>query len=96
MAGRTVWVHRIPVNALTASFTSTLLLPAGSRLVHVREQRNDVALWFEVPDPEARKEQRGFQLFGTGTGPIRDGLEYVGTCQFADGSLVLHVYEVVT
>lgn len=96
MTGRTIWVHRIPVNALSVSFTTVVRMPSGSRLVHLREQRGSIALWFEVPDPAAEKQARNFQIFGTGTGPIRDGLGYVGTCIFADGELVLHVYEVVS
>lgn len=91
-----MWVHRIPVNVLSVSFTSVVRMPRGSRLIHCREQGNSIALWFEVPDPDAEKQARKLQIFGTGTGPIRDGLIYAGTCIFADGELVLHVYEVVS
>jgi hypothetical protein len=90
---RDVWKFPLSVDVLSASFTNVLHIPAGAKLLHVREQGMDVALWFEV-DTMAHQEERKFQLFGTGTGPIRDGLEYVGTGIFAEGSLVLHVYEV--
>lgn len=91
---RQVWKFALPVNELTASFTSILRIPVGARLVHVAAQRATAAMWFEV-DPDAEKEPRSFQLFGTGHGPIREGLNYIGTCIFADGDLVLHIYEVV-
>ena len=90
---RTVWVYRIPVNVLTASTTTVHHIPAGARLLHCAEQHGQVALWFEVPDPEAPKVEHGYQLFGTGTGPIGDHLVYVGTVLLAGGDLVLHVYE---
>jgi len=91
---RQVWKFALPVNELTASFTSVLRIPVGARLLHVAAQRNDACMWFEV-DTEAGTEPRSFQIFGTGTGPIRDGLNFIGTCIFADGALVLHIYEVI-
>lgn len=91
---RDVWKFPLPVNALTTSFTNTLRVPVGARLVHLREQGVQIGLWFEV-ETEAEREPRSFQIFGTGTGPIREGLEYAGTAIFADGALVLHVYEVM-
>jgi hypothetical protein len=92
---RTVWKIALPVNVLTASATNTFRLPEDARLVHVREQKDAIALWFEVED-HGVMVPRSFQIFGTGTGPIRDGLEYRGTGIFAGGDLVLHVYEVMT
>jgi hypothetical protein len=91
---RQVWKFALPVNELTASFSSLLRIPVGAKLLHVAAQRNHACMWFEV-DTEAEVEPRRFQLFGTGHGPIRDGLNYVGTCIYADGDLVLHIYEVI-
>jgi hypothetical protein len=91
---RQVWKFAIPINELTASFTTTLRIPEHARLLHVSAQRSSACMWFEV-DTDAEKEPRRFQLFGTGHGPIRDGLNFIGTCIFADGDLVLHIYEVV-
>lgn len=92
---RTISFFFLPVNMLSVSATNTIYVPAGARLLHVREQKDYVALWYEIPDPSAPTEPHRFQLFGTGTGPIHDGLEYVGTCIFADGMLVIHVYELI-
>lgn len=91
---RAVWVYRIPVNEMTASFTNVFEIPVGARLVHLAEQHGQIAMWWEV-DSDASTQQHRFQIFGTGHGPIREGLEYRGTCLFAGGDLVLHLYEVV-
>jgi hypothetical protein len=90
---RNVWKIPVSVDVLSASFTNVKRIPVGAKLLHVREQGRDLCMWFEV-DTMAHLEERKFQLFGTGTGPIREGLEYVGTGIFAEGSLVLHLYEV--
>lgn len=95
MSGRTVWKFPVSIDpALAAAFTQVVPIPAGARFLHAAAQGYAIALWYEVPDPEAATEDHRFQVFGTGTGPIGDHLTYVGTGVFADGSLVLHVYEV--
>lgn len=91
---RTVWVYRIPVDVLTASSTTIHRIPEGARFLYAAEQHGQTALWYEIPDPAARKRAHGFQLFGTGTGPIGDHLLYLATTLHAGGDLVLHVYEV--
>lgn len=92
---RTVWKFPVPVNVLSASFTTMHSIPDGAKLLHVREQGDNLVMWFEV-DPEAPPLRRGFQLHGTGHPTIRPGLEYVGTGIFANGELVLHLYEAVS
>lgn len=52
-------------------------------------------MWFEVDDNLPALEERKFQIFGTGTGPIGSHLAYRGTILMHNGELVLHVYEVV-
>jgi hypothetical protein len=95
VTGRTVWKFTIPVSVMSASFTTLLRIPAGARYLTCAEQGGSIALWYEIPDPNAEKVARRFQLFGTGTGPIGDHLIYVGTTLHAGGQLVLHVYEAV-
>jgi hypothetical protein len=94
MSARTVWKYTIPVDELTASFTNALYIPERARFLHCAEQHGSIALWFEIPFPDAPKVERGFRCFETGTGPIPDGFSYVGTMLHADGQWVLHVYEV--
>ena len=50
-------------------------------------------LWALV-DPEAKREPRTIEIFGTGD-PMPDFYErkYIGTYQLAGGSLVFHVFE---
>lgn len=94
MTDRTIWVYRIPVNVLSAWFATVEQIPAGATLLHVEAQHRDIAMWYEIPDPNAPKQDHTFQIFGTGTGPIPDGRTYLGTTLHEQGELVLHVYEV--
>lgn len=89
---RTIWKFDIPVDVLTGSFTTVKRIPKGSRLLHVREHRNCVCMWFEV-DPEAKLENHHFQLHAT-ENEVHRGLSYLGTCIF-EGDLIIHLYEVV-
>jgi hypothetical protein len=50
-------------------------------------------MWALV-NPEASKEKRRFELYGTGHDvPESDGLIHVGTFQMQDGALVFHLFE---
>lgn len=93
---RTVWKFPVIVNSLTALGTQVVQIPAGARFLHCAAQGNSIGLWYEIPDQDTEvTEKHGFQIFGTGTGPIGDHLRYVGSALFDDGALVLHVYEVI-
>lgn len=89
---RGVWKFSVPVNVLTAMALTVLYIPRGARFLHLREQRDAIAMWFEV-DPSAPTDPRRFQILTTGT-PFFHGPGYVGTAIFGDGDLVLHLYEV--
>lgn len=97
---RTVWKFVVPVDIMTASFTTIQWIPIGANLIHVREQPGPgyaFNLWYEV-DPNSSKEKRGFQMFPSGTPDIRAGLEHIGTGLFPldeDGPMAVHLYEVV-
>lgn len=91
---RTIWKETLPVNVLTASFTTVIHMPGGSKFIHLAEQHGVITLWFEVYDTFPLVDRK-FQIFGTGTGPIGSHLECRGTVLMHDGSLVLHVYEVI-
>lgn len=95
MSGRVVWKFPISLDPLTVEFTQVAHIPGGAKFLHCAPQGlGTIALWYEIPDPDAEKAQHGFQIFGTGHGPIGDHLSYVGTALFDSGRLVLHVYEV--
>lgn len=89
---KTIWKIALPLDVLIVSTTTEVRLPANSRLVHVREQKDALCAWFEV-DPETPEYIYKFQVFGTGT-PVGEHLQYLGTGLFADGTLVLHLYQV--
>ena len=77
------------------SESCTVEMPKGARILTVREQGNDVALWVEV-DPKAPREKREFRLFGTGFElPGNKLMNYLGTAMLMGGSLVLHAYEIL-
>jgi hypothetical protein len=87
---RTIWKYTLPITALT----TVQWIPQGARFLAIAPQGDSIALWYEIPDPDAEKEKHGFQQFGTGASPIGDHLNYVGTTLHAGGQLVLHTYEV--
>lgn len=73
----------------------SVLMPEGSKIVHVHAQNNKPCLWVEV-DSEAPKKVRSFHAFMTGQEiPMDDGLSYVGTAHLHSGQIVAHVYEKV-
>lgn len=91
MGDHVVWKFAIPVTGVTAMFSNVFAIPRGARLLTVREQGMELAMWFEV-EPEAEKEDRFFRIYGTGVSRVEG--RYTGTGIFSGGSLVLHVYEV--
>jgi hypothetical protein len=71
----------------------TIGIPHNSEFLTLQMQRGIPCLWFEV-DPDTPEEMRTFHVIGTGhTVPEGIALEYVGTVQAFDETLVLHVYE---
>lgn len=92
---RTIWKYSI---LMYREVVGTFFVPTGARLVHVAPetmnpgslQEQAVSLWFEV-DPEADKEPRVFELFGTGHDIPEGAGTYSGTVVVPP--LVVHVYE---
>lgn len=68
-------------------------VPAGALFLHVREQGDDVCVWFRC-DPDAAKTKRRILLCGTGhEAPVCDTAKYLGTAIVHGGALVWHVFE---
>lgn len=70
-------------------------MPAGSRILCVQNQREEIALWVEA-EPLMPAQTRYFHLYATGD--ILDHTrpeQYVGTVQLLGGDFVLHVYEIL-
>lgn len=88
----TIWKYEIyhPV----AGLTSTLEMPAGARVLGVKEQNNTLQLWAVVDTNMIAKGLVKKHLFVVGTGhelPANAG-PYIGTGVLHNGELVLHVF----
>lgn len=90
---RIVWKYAIDVGPFSASGGQIHQVPKGAKFLQVAAQDATIAIWFEV-DPDAPYEERRFRYFGTGFVLHGEDLTYLGTCLFAGGSFVVHVYEV--
>lgn len=72
-----------------------VMMPNGAEVLSVQVQHNVPCLWALV-DPEMQKEERTFEVFGTGHSIKYDmGVErkYIGTFQLDGGYLVFHLFE---
>lgn len=67
-------------------------MPKGAKVLCAREQAGNVCIWAEV-DPTAPKENRAFEVFGTGHEMADQPRTYIGTVVLSGGALVFHVYE---
>jgi len=87
---KTIWKFEMEVTDI-----QEIALPIGAEILSVQAQREQPCLWVLV-DPEAEKELRTFETFGTGHHVFYDmGVErkHIGTYQLKDGALVFHVFE---
>lgn len=69
-----------------------LMVPAYSTLLTIHEQRGKICVWYEV-DTDEPLEEKVFQIYMTGEEVSDCGKWHHGTVFLANGSLVLHVYE---
>lgn len=88
-----VWKYAIDVSPYAANGGQVFQVPTGASFRACAAQGGAIALWFEVDTEEPDRETRWFRFFGTGFALQGEDLTYLGTCLFADGALVLHVYE---
>lgn len=73
----------------------TISMPKDAEILTVQTQGDTPCVWALV-NPEAEKEDRNFEVFGTGHKvPVDMGVmrEYVATYQLQGGSLIFHVFE---
>ncbi len=74
---------------------NAILMPVDAEILSVQTQFNKPMIWALV-DPKAEKEERCFEIFGTGHPVYYDmGVErkFLSTIQFHDGDYVFHVFE---
>jgi len=73
----------------------TIEMPIYAEILTVQTQDNIACIWALV-NPQNPKEQRAFEVFGTGIDINFDmGVErkYINTFQLNDGKLVFHLFE---
>jgi hypothetical protein len=92
---RTIWKYSTIEYGFAKSFT--ILMPKGAEILTIQrdEKNNHPTIWAMV-DPDAEKEERNFELLGTGHEISFDmGIErkYIGTYQYQNGEFVGHIFE---
>lgn len=87
---KTIWKFK-----LETTDNQEIEMPIGAEILTVQTQGENPYLWALV-DPEAEKETRTFEVFGTGH-PIHCDMgvsrNHISTYQLQGGSLVFHVFE---
>jgi len=77
------------------TFGQSIFMLKGAEILTIQPQYDRICIWAMV-DPNAPKERRHFEVYGTGH-EIDEGdsikREYIGTCQVRGGKLVWHVFE---
>ena len=83
---KTIWKFAFEIND-----EIVIEMPKGAKILTVQVQNGLAFIWALV-DPDAEKEKRYFDLYGTGH-PIDMSIDrwYVGTFQIAGGDLVFHL-----
>jgi len=84
---KVVWKHRLALEAAPQKF----VMLGRAKFVHVDQQDGKPTLWYLV-DPETPvREERIFQVFGTGDESVPDDATYLGTIKH--GWFVGHIFE---
>lgn len=89
-ADQTIWKYELEITD-----RQTILMPAKARILSVQVQHERLCLWALV-NPVLTKEERHFEVFGTGHPVPNRRRAYLGTVQISGGSLVFHVFETET
>ncbi|NRS90859.1 hypothetical protein HNQ02_003806 [Flavobacterium sp. 7E] len=89
---QTIWKFETPFEE-----KFTLQIPTESKILSVQQDQKTMrpCIWILVY-PDNPKEERFFELFGTGN-PIHNDMgvmrEYIGTYQYQKGEFVGHIFE---
>lgn len=86
----TIWKFTLEVSDM-----QKVIMPIGAEILAVQAQNEIPCLWALV-DPDAEKEIRYIEIFGTGH-PVNIGMgisrKYISTFQLQGGALVFHSFE---
>lgn len=77
---------------LTANQESQVELPIGAEVLKIDNQYGTICLWALV-DPEAKKETRTFEVFGTGHPVPNKKRRFINTFFVGGGKYVFHAFE---
>lgn len=78
---------------LEAVDVQQLVVPTGSKLLSVKEQFGEIALYALIDDAQGGLDS--FEIFIKKTGPLSDNIdncEFLGTVKLDDGRLMFHVF----
>lgn len=84
---KTIWKYILQVTDV-----QTLSMPKDAKVLTAKTQHGVPCIWVEV-DPKASREDRIFQIIGTGHPISSNPSHYLGTFQIHGGDLVFHIYE---
>lgn len=69
-------------------------LPKGAQILSVQAQYGIPNIWALVDDKQTKTEKVIIRIIGTGYQiPDANSLEYIGTVQLINGSVVFHVFK---
>jgi hypothetical protein len=93
---RTIWKFSTIEYGFSDKFS--IIMPIGAEILTIQrdEKNNHPTIWAMVDPNEVEKEERHFELFGTGHNITFDmGTErkYIGTYQYQNGAFVGHIFE---
>lgn len=86
----TIWKFELEVTD-----NQFISIPKNAEILSIQTQNNSPCIWAFV-DPKEEKEERCFEMFGTGSeihGDMGIYRKFIGTFQINEGSLVFHVFE---
>lgn len=87
---KTIWKFQLNPNDIIF-----IEMPKNAEILSVQNQKGIPCIWALV-DPNAEKEERCFEIFGTGYTVLCDmGIDrkFIGTFQMYEADLVFHLFE---
>ena len=88
---KVIWKYELPIIG-----DSQVFLPIGAEILSIQTQENKTMIWALVGPNTKDKEERYFEMFGTGHPIYCDmGIDrrFISTIQLMDGQFVYHVFE---
>lgn len=74
-----------------------LNLPIGAKILYIQNQNENLCLWALIDTEQLKAKTHTILCFGTGHPiPEQISIEFIGTVQFSYGSLVFHVFELIS